>query len=58
MVTFYSICNSAAIMYSAVKLFGSCKYVNHGPITIFDIGESGVGWRIKKRFLTQSLWER
>ncbi len=48
MVTFHPICNSAAIAYSAVKLFGACKYVDHDPITIFDIGKSGVGWRIKK----------
>jgi hypothetical protein len=48
MVTFHPICDSAAIGYSAVKLFGARKYVDHGPITIFDIGESGVGWRIEK----------
>jgi hypothetical protein len=48
MVTFHPICDSAAIAYSAVKLFGARKYVDHGPITIFDIGESGVGRRIKK----------
>jgi hypothetical protein len=48
MVTFHSIYDSVAIAYSAVKLFGARKYVDHGPITIFDIGESGVGWHIKK----------
>jgi hypothetical protein len=48
MVTFHPICNSSSIVYSAVKLFGARKYVDHGPIIIFDIGESGVGWRIKK----------
>jgi hypothetical protein len=58
MVTFHPICNSATIVYSAVKLFGACKYVDYGLITNFDIGESGVGKRIEKVFLTQSSWER
>ncbi len=48
MVTFHPICDSAAIAYSEVKLFGTHKYVKHGPIIIFDIGESCVGRRIKK----------
>ncbi len=31
-----------------MKLFGARKYFDHGPITIFDTGESGVGWHIEK----------
>jgi hypothetical protein len=48
MVTFHSIINCAAVAYSAVKLFCTCKDINHCLVTIFDIGEGGVVWRIKE----------
>jgi hypothetical protein len=55
MVTFHPICDSAATVYSAVKLFGTCKYFDHGLITIFDIGESGVSRRIKKGIIDKKF---
>jgi hypothetical protein len=51
MVAFHSIINCAAVAYSAVKLFCTCKDINHCLVTIFDIGEGGVVWRIKEGIL-------
>ena len=41
----------AAVAYSAVKLFCTCKYIDHCLVTNFGIGEGGMGWRIKEGIL-------
>ncbi len=51
MITVNAIVNCAAVEYSAVKLFCTCKYSNHCLVTVFGIGEGGMGWRIKEGIL-------
>jgi hypothetical protein len=47
-VAFNSLRNRVAVAYLAVKIFSSCKYINHCLITIFDIGESSMVWHIRE----------
>jgi hypothetical protein len=51
MITVNAIINCVAVVYSAVKLFCTCKYINHCLVTVFGIGEGDMGWRIKEGIL-------
>ncbi len=51
MITVNAIVNCVAVAYSAVKLFCTCKYINHCLVTIFGIGEGDMGWHIKEGIL-------
>ncbi len=55
MVTFDSIGNNPAIVYTTVQLFPTCKDINHGPIIVLDVGEGGVGGCIKEGILDTEL---
>ncbi len=51
MITVDATINCAAVAYSAVTLFCTCKYINHCLVTIFGIGEGVMGWCIKEGIL-------
>jgi hypothetical protein len=51
MITVNNIVNCAAVAYSSVKLFCTCKYIDHCLVTVFGIGEGGMGWHIKEGIL-------
>ena len=55
MVTFDSVSNYPAVMYLAMKLFCTCKDVNHGAITVFDVGEGGMIRCVKKGIFDSEL---
>jgi hypothetical protein len=58
MITVDAIVNCVAVAYSAVKLLCTCKYIDHCLVTVFGIGEGGMGWRIKEGILDASRLER
>ncbi len=55
MITVNAIVNCAAVAYSAVKLFCTCKYIDHCLVTVFGIGEGGMGWHIKEGILNMEF---